>query len=182
MGFKSPQTLFGSSGPRGAQWKPEASKMRTISGALWAPKRLLQFGSGKQMLVKLVMPEISGDDAAQKWMWWQRLGFFKPKRLMQFGKFINTGEIGYNLCLAALYCRRRGCLPGKTTTDSTCFCVQSYFIRISVNTNLEQQSPHIKPDWIYGRQGEAPQSCDPFFFVLLVVASFSPPPPLSFCL
>ena len=73
------------------------------------------------MLVKLVMPEISGDDAAQKWMWWQRLGFFKPKRLMQFGKFINTGEIGYNLCLAALYCRRRGCLPGKTTTDSTLF-------------------------------------------------------------
>ena len=41
------------------------------------------------MLVKLVMPEISGDDAAQKWMWWQRLGFFKPKRLMQFGKFIH---------------------------------------------------------------------------------------------
>ena len=121
MGFKSPQTLFGSSGPRGAQWKPEASKMRTISGALWAPKRLLQFGSGKQMLVKLILPEISGDDAAQKWMWWQRLGFFKPKRLMQFGKFINTGEIGYNLCLAALYCRRRGCLPGKTTTDSTLF-------------------------------------------------------------
>ena len=50
------------------------------------------------MLVKLAMPEISGDDAAQR-MWWQRLGFFKPKRLMQFGKFINTGEIGYNLCL-----------------------------------------------------------------------------------
>ena len=43
-----------------------------------------------------------------------------------------------------------------------CFCV---YIRISVNINLEQQSPHIKPDWIYGRQGEAPQSCGPFFFV-----------------
>ena len=63
------------------------------------------------------MPEISGDDAAQKWMWWQRLGFFKPKRLMQFGKFINTGEIGYNLCLT-------NDAAGKTTTDSTCFCVQ----------------------------------------------------------
>ena len=62
LGFKSPQTLFGSSGPRGAQLKPEASKRRTISGrALWAPKRLLQFGSGKQMLVKLVMPEIGRD-------------------------------------------------------------------------------------------------------------------------
>ena len=131
--------------------KPEASKRRTISGRV-APKRLLQFGSGKLMLVKLVMLEISGDDAAQKWMWWQRLGFFKPKRLMQFGKFINTGEIGYNLCLT-------NDAAGKTTTDSTCFCVQSYFISISVNTNLEQQSPHIKPDWIYGRQGEAPQSC-----------------------
>ena len=117
--------------------KPEASKRRTISGrALWAPKRLLQFGSGKQMLVKLVMPEISGDDAAQR-MWWQRLGFFKPKRLMQFGKFINTGEIGYNLCLqqlsivddAAAYQARRLRTP-------LVFCVQSY-IRISVNTNLE---------------------------------------------
>ena len=113
--------------------KPEASKRRTISGrALWAPKRLLQFGSGKQMLVKLVMPEISGDDAAQKWMWWQRLGFVKPKRL--FGKFINTGEIGYNLCLqqlsivddAAAYQARRLRTP-------LCFCV----LRISVNTNLE---------------------------------------------
>ena len=120
MGFKSPQTLFGSSGRE----ERNSSQKRARGGpslAEWAPKRLLQFGSGKQMLVKLVMPEISGDDAAQKWMWWQRLGFFKPKRLMQFGKFINTGEIGYNLCLEALYCRRRGCLPGKTTTDSTLF-------------------------------------------------------------
>ena len=82
------------------------------------------------------MPEISGDDAAQR-MWWQRLGFFKPKRLMQFGKSINTGEIGYNLCLqqlsivddAAAYQARRLRTP-------LCFCVQSY-IRISVNTNLE---------------------------------------------
>ena len=97
------------------------------------------------------------------------------QRLMQFGKFINTGEIGYNLCLqqlsivddAAPYQARRLRTP-------LCFCVpvQSY-IRISVNTNLEQQSPHIKPDWIDGRQGEAPQkeSCDPFFFVLLVSLS-----------
>ena len=72
--------------------------------------------------------------------------------------FINTGEIVYNLCLqqlsivddAAAYQARR--LPG---TDSTLFLCKSY-IRISVNTNLEQQSPHITHDWIYGRQGEAP--------------------------
>ena len=136
LGFKSPQTLFGSSGRE----ERNSSQKRARGGpslAEWAPKRLLQFGSGKQMLVKLVMPEISGDDAAQKWMWWQRLGFFKPKRLMQFGKFINTGEIGYNLCLqqlsivddAAAYQARRLRTP-------LCFCVQSY-IRISVNTNLE---------------------------------------------
>ena len=99
-------------------------------------------------------------------MWWQRLGFFKPKRLIQFGKFINTGEIGYNLCLT-------NDAAGKTTTDSTCFCVQSYFIRISVNTNLEQQSPHIKPDWIYGRQGEAPPKVVLLFCCIMIVDRLS---------
>ena len=150
--------------------RPEASKRRTISGrALWAPKRLLQFGSGKQMLVKLVMPEISGDDAAQKWMWWQRLGFFKPKRLIQFGKFINTGEIDYNLCLAALYCRRRGCLPGKTTTDSTLFlctildkdfCKHQFGVAKSAHQARLDLRPPRRP----------PPKVVPFFFVILFFA------------
>ena len=55
LGFKSPQTLFGSSGRE----ERNSSQKRARGGpslAEWAPKRLLQFGSGKQMLVKLVMP------------------------------------------------------------------------------------------------------------------------------
>ena len=105
------------------------------------------------------MPEISGDDAAQKWMWWQRLGFFKPKRLMQFGKFTNTGEIGYNLCLAALYCRRRGCLPGKTTTDSTLFlctildkdfCKHQFGVAKSAHqARLDLQPPRRSPSKLW---------------------------------
>ena len=85
--------------------------------------------------------------------------FLQAEKIDTIWKFINTGEISYNLCLT-------NDAAGKTTTDSTCFCVQSYFIRISVNTNLEQQSPHIKPDWIYGRQGEAPPKVVLLFFAL----------------
>ena len=114
------------------------------------------------------MPEISGDDAAQKWMWWQRLGFFKPKRLMQFGKFINTGEIGYNLCLAALYCRRRGCLPGKTTTDSTlflCTIIDNDFCKhqFGAAKSAHQARLDLRPP-----RRSSPKSCASFFCIMIV--------------
>ena len=95
---------------------------------------------------------------------WQSLDL----RLMQFGKFINTCEIGYgyNLCLQRSIpdWRRRDWLQqDDIRTRLWFFC--TILIRISVSINLEWKSPHTKPDWIYGRQGEAPpeQWCAPFF-------------------
>ena len=91
---------------------------------------------------------------------WQRF-----KKRMQFGKFINTGEIGYNLCLQRSIPDWRRLTAARRHTDSTLFFFYTILIRISVSINLEWKSPHIKPDWIYGRQGEAPpeQWCAPFF-------------------